>query len=172
MSETFDLIAFVEGSSYPTKTVTVYTNVAAMNAVADIRAEIAEADNTIDIPAQQERESRLDAAKADVEASAINFELQGMPYAEAQEIANIFTDTGATESELFDLIIATLKKVTDANGAVASLPSKEQLEKLHKKLAPLEFNKLLEGAIEVNFSAAKYESEVDAGFPGGAADTQ
>lgn len=178
MSDTFDLMAFVNGSSYPTATVTVYTNVAALKANADLQARIEPLDeNFLPIESQMLKGKELEEALAEqakiqeaIKASGLNFTLQGMPFRMAQEVANIFSDEGAKHEEIIKLIAMSITSVTDAKGAVASIPGEDQLEVLHKMFSPAEFQKLMNTAIEVSFAAAQYENDTDAGFPGGSAD--
>lgn len=172
MSETFDLMAFIEGSSYPQKTVTLYTDVAAMQHVDDVVGKIAAstADDNL-----TELEDELAAAKLEVEKSALNFELLGMPFMIAREIADIFAESEedkATEDQLFELIEKSIQKVTNASGATTSLPNVEGLKQIRKLVSPLEFQKLINGTVEVCFAAAEYEADIDAGFPGGSSDVE
>ena len=178
MSDTFDLMAFVNGSSYPTATVTVYTNVAALKANADLQARIEPLDeNFLPIESQMLKGKELEEALAEqakiqeaIEASGLNFTFQGMPFRMAQEVADIFSDTGATHEEIIKLIAHSVTGVTDASGAVATTPNEAQLEVMHKRFSPGEFQKLMTTAVEVSFAAAQYESDTDAGFPSGSAD--
>lgn len=178
MSETFDLMAFVNGSSYPQSTVTVYTDVAALKANADIQARIEPLDEDgLPVQSRMLKGAELKKALAEqrdiqetIKQSGINFALQGMPFRMAQEIADIFSADGATHDQLIKLIATSITGVTDAHGAVATVPNDKGLEELHKRFSPSEFQKLLNAAIEINFTAAQYEADTDAGFPSGSAD--
>lgn len=179
MSETFDLMAFIDGSSYPTKTVSVYTDNAAMKQAEEYRmmVEGVGADGKPKVYTTEElnkAQLSLDALSEQIESSALNFELQGMPFEVAKEIANVFAEEGAddepTDDNVLELISKTIKSVTNSKGAAASIPDVEQLKKMRTRLSPLEFSKLIHGTVEVSFSAVKYEAEVDAGFLSGSAD--
>lgn len=174
MSETFDLMAFVEGSSYPTKTITMYTDVAAMERAEELYTKIAEPGISID--ELKTFEAELDEVKAAIEKSAINFNLRGMPWMVASEIANVFAEEGSddapTEENIFELIKQSIVSVTNHAGAETSLPDVEGLRKIRKFVSPLEFTKLINGTMEVCFAAVQYEAEIDAGFPGGSSDVE
>lgn len=181
MSETFDLSAFIDGSSYPKSEVTVYTNVAALKEAEELKALSEGVDPKTGAPlavtptAEQIAawDAKRDLVKVDIEKSALTFELQGMPYRMAQEIADIYNEeTPPTEEELIKLVLTTIQGVRDAKGATSTVPSPEVFDKLQKKLSPLEFSKLIQGVIDVNFSAATYEAGIDAGFPGGGSDVE
>lgn len=170
MSETFDLTAFIDGSSYPQKTVTVYTNVAALTKAQELDAQI---DEATDSETAAKLEAELTEVRADIEKSALVFTLQGMPFRLAQKVADIFNEEEPASSEqIKDLIEKTILEVHDAKGAKASRPSREMVDTFEQRFSPAEFNKLLGGAVEVNFSAATYEAEVDAGFPVGSTDVE
>ena len=180
MSETFDLAAFIEGSSYPTKTVTVYTNVAALKQAEDLSLKAAGLDNKgvplkIQPDAEQltEYENKLDMVRVEIEKSALNFELQGLPFRLAQKIADIFNEEEPpADDQIVELMVKTIQGVTNVDGAKTSKPDAAMLETMRLRFSPAEYTKLVNGVFEVNFSAASYEADIDAGFPGGSSDME
>lgn len=170
MSDTFDLMAFIDGSSYPRKKVTVYTNVAALKEAEELEGAV---DSALDSDTAAELEAKLDLVRVDIEQSALVFELQGMPFRMAQEVADVFNDANpATDDEILELIQKSIQNVENAKGAKASVPDTEGLKKMRLMFSPSEFAKLISGTVEVNFSAATYEASVDAGFPVGSSDVE
>lgn len=170
MSETFDLTAFIDGSDYPKKDVTVYTNVAALTAAETLSARVNEAKDSEEATALEEE---LEAAKQDIEKSALVFTLQGMPFRMAQKVADVFNDDEpASDEEIKDLVEKTILSVHDYKGASTSRPNREMIDTFEERFSPAEFSKLVVATVEVNFSAATYEAEVDAGFPGGSTDVE
>lgn len=173
MSETFDLNAFIDGSSYPTKTVTVYTNVAAMKRAQDIAEEIT---NKGGLDRKEQLENELVGVRKTIEESGLNFEFQGMPFTLARSIADIFaeedSENAPSEDDVLELVQKSIASVTNAAGAKSSVPDVAGLKHLQSRLSPIEFNKLINGAVEVSFTAANYEASIDAGFPGGGADVE
>lgn len=178
MSETFDLTAFIEGSSYPKKSVVLYTNVAALKKREELDNKLNGVDAsgkpvTVPLEVLEATQEAYDKVVAELEKTALTFELQGMPFRIATKIANIFDEeVEATHEQLIELIQKSIVGVTDAKGAKSSVPTTETLELLHERMSPGEFNKLLNSAVEVNFSAASYEAEIDAGFPVGSTDVE
>lgn len=172
MSETFDLNAFIDGSSYPKKDVTVYTNVDALKRAEDIERDLTE--KKLELVESEKLSDELTLVQVQIEQSALVFTLQGMPFRMAQDIANIFGegDKAPTDDEIKKLIETTIAEVHDAKGAKSTRPNTEMLLKLEKYLSPAEFSKIVNGVFEVNFSAASYEASVDAGFPVGSSDVE
>lgn len=181
MSDTFDLTAFIDETSYPRKKVTVYTNVAALKEVQDLQLSLQGIDPNsrepykTDLTSEQlmATEAKIDELRPVVEESGLTFELQGMPFRLAQDIADIFNEEEpATEEQIMELVRTCIQGVENAQGAKSSIPTKEVLEKLQMRLSPAEFNKLINATVEVNFTAASYEASIDAGFPVGSTDVE
>lgn len=181
MSDTFDLTAFIDGSSYPRKKVTVYTNVAALKERQDLELVLQGIDPNTREPFKLEpspeyllaTQVKIDELLPVVEASGVTFELQGMPFRMAQDIADIFNEEEpATEEAILTLVRTCIQSVENAEGARSSVPTKEVLEQLQLKLTPAEFTKLINATVEVNFTSASYEADIDAGFPVGSADVE
>lgn len=169
MSKTFDLMSFIEETDYPTLDVTIYRSIAAMNEFSRLDAEL---NDTGDQNRARIIEAEMEKVRKRIEESGITFTLQGRSFEDAKAIADIFSDDGATEEQILELIAQSITAVTDADGASASVPTAEQLKTIHGKVSPAEFNKLLNGTIEVNFAAVQYNAEIDAGFPVGSADVE
>mgnify|MGYP003542041904 FL=1 len=181
MSDTFDLTAFIDNTSYPRKKVTVYTNVAALKEVQDLETSLQGIDPNTREPYKLDQtpdqllatQQRIEELRPAVEASGLTFELQGMPFRMAQEIADIFNEEEpATEEAILTLVRTCIQSVENAEGAKSSIPTKEVLEKLQTRLSPAEFSKLINATVEVNFTSASYEADIDAGFPVGSADVE
>ena len=181
MSDTFDLTAFIDETSYPRKKVTVYTNVAALKERQDLELVLQGIDPGTREPFKLKpspeyllaTQEKIDELRPVVEASGLTFELQGMPFRMAQEIADIFNEEEpATEEQIMELVRTCIQGVENAQGAKSSIPTKEVLEKLQTRLSPAEFSKLINATVEVNFTSASYEADIDAGFPVGSADVE
>ena len=180
MSDTFDLNAFIDGADYPTKVVRVYTNVAKLVELEDLQRRIAGVDAQSKpmkiqptLEEQEALEKALAALRDELEKSALVFTFKGMPFRVAQGLADIFSDEEpATDEQVRSLVSKTIVKLEDSKGATSTIPDAEMLEKLRLRLSPPEYSKLVTAAMEVNFAAATYESEIDAGFPGGGADVE
>jgi len=181
MSDTFDLTAFIDGSSYPRKKVTVYTNVAALKERQDLELVLQGIDPNTREPFKLEpsaeyllaTQGKIEELRPAVEASGITFELQGMPFRMAQEVADIFNeDEPASEEEILELVRICIQSVENAEGAKSSVPTMDVLKQLQLRLSPAEFTKLINATVEVNFTSATYEADIDAGFPVGSADVE
>ena len=170
MSDTFDLNAFIDGSSYPKQVVDVYTNVAALDKAENLNKQLK---NETDLEVGEKLEAELDLVRVDIEKSVLKFTLQGMPFRIAQKIADIFDDEKpATEDQIVELVVKTIVKVEDVNGATTSVPDAGGLAHLEDRLSPREYAKIVRGVLDVNFSAATYEAGIDAGFPVGSTDVE
>lgn len=165
--ETFDVLSFVEGSAYPTQTVTVYadpkgaTDLLAAN---DERFEIEKAhgDTT-------EIDARIEKLSAQVKASALTFELRGMPPGLVRDLYAVKDDDGddaVVEAEN-KLIAGTIVNVTNAQGSRDTrVWDAEAVGKLRRFLKEGEFGKLVKGVIDTNFNATVFDQATDAGFLG------
>lgn len=175
--ETFDVLSFIEGTAYPTETVTIYTDALSADALLKVDRARKEAEK-----AQLAEEATLNTEDFDsqiadltekVKASALTFSLRGLPPGLVQEIYSV--DENAEEEVIRSaenkLIASTIVSVTNAKGATDSrLWDEEAVEKFRRFLKEGEFAKVVRAVVNVNFNAAVFDQATDAGFLGGSPD--
>lgn len=163
--DTFDLISFIEGSNYPEKRVTVYTD---GKAALELRELLA---------AEKADAKEVKAARERIAASGITFTLRGL----APKVIEVMmkkadiNSKGLTDEERMErllsstdsLVAASIQKVETAAGAVdPNAWDTERAAQLRGVLVGSEYEKLAEAVNTVNFDSKLFEDEVDAGFPG------
>lgn len=167
--ETFDVLAFVEGTDYPTQEVVVFQDaksatefVAAINKRTDMPDDEVASDEYVALSA------KIDELGAKVKASSIIFSLRGMPPGIVAEIMKVPEDEAEelhAEDRDNKLIAKTIVSARSASGAVDSrLWDEAQVGKLRIFLKEGEFGKLVKGVGEVNFNAMVFDQATDAGF--------
>lgn len=164
--EGFDIIAFIEGSNYPEKQVTVYTD---GKAAILLRDELAK-------PEDEQDEDRVSKLTALVKQSGLTFTLRGL----APKVIEVMmrkadiNSKGLTDEERMkrflestdSLTAATIQKVETADGRVDSRAwDTERATELRGLLMQSEYEKLAEGVNTVNFDGKLFAESVDAGFP-------
>lgn len=168
----FDVLSFLEGTAYPTESVTVYTD--ARSATDLLKANQRRLDGDIN---DSETDEKLTAQIAEltekVKKSALTFELRGLPPGLVQELYNI--GENADEATMLDaenkLIAATIVSVSNIDGVRDARVWDEQAVKAFRRyLKEGEFGKLVKGVVDVNFNAAVFDEATDAGFLGGSSD--
>lgn len=168
---TFDVLSFVEGTAYPVETVKIYTDV---KAVAELlEANQARLSNDIHKDDPRDFDAIIEDATARVNASALTFDLRGMPPGIVQELyASTEGETAEQVQEKEDALVArTIVDVRNADGIRdPRLWSGEDVAKLRRFVKEGEFGKLIQGVVNVNFNAAIFDQATDAGFLGGSAD--
>ena len=162
--ETFDLIAFIEGSNYPEKVVTIYTNGKAALELRDLDPE--------------KDKKRVAELRTEIEASGLHFTLRGL----APKIIEVMmkkadiNSKGLSDEERIErlvdstdsLVAATIQKVETADGRVDSQAwDTERAAQLRGVLIGSEYEKLAEAVNLVNFVAQLFADKADAGFPRG-----
>lgn len=178
--DNFDVMAFIAGAAYPTKSVTIYRDIAyAYKYVELTKARTAREDRAAAIKADFVPDAAEDAAIADamakLEASKLTFRLQGMApgnVAEATASEVEEAEAGDVSDAHFDRLIARSIYEVESSAGVKDKHTwtAEEVAKLRYQFVNSEFIKLLDGVISVNFTAAVMDSATDAGFPSGSAD--
>lgn len=161
----FDIIDFIEGSNYPEKTVTVYTN---GKAALELR--------TLNEAPEAERDSAaIEAKQAEIEASALTFTLRGLAPAIIEVMmkkievnSKDITDEERVKRFLEStdsLTAASIKGVKTADGREDKRAwDTARAAKLRGHLVSSEYEKLADGVNTVNFDAKLFSDMVDAGF--------
>lgn len=171
--ETFDVLSFLEGTAYPTETVTIYTD--ARSATALLKANQKRLD--MDQSELTQDYTDINAEIADltekVKKSVLSFDLRGLPPGLVKEIYNV--GESAEEDDIRSaedkLIAATIVSVTSADGKRDSRVWDEKaVEAFRRYLKEAEFGKLVQGVVNVNFNAAVFDEATDAGFLGRSTD--
>lgn len=157
----FDIIAFIEGSNYPEKTVTLYTN---GKAALELRDET--------------DESRIKELQKQIADSALTFTLRGL----APKVVEVMMNKmNVNSKDISDeervkrfiestdaLTAATIVKVVTADGREDKRAwDTERAAALRGVLLQSEYEKLSEGVATVNFDGKLFDEAVDAGFSGG-----
>lgn len=177
MSETFDFMGFINGTSYPEDTVTLYTDGKRVARLAELTARLqgVEEDGTPIKSLTQEILTQTEAEIADLKAelpkTSLVFQLRGMPFAIASKIYDLGAEE-TKEEDVLELISKTIVGVTNGAGATSTVPTAEQLKALSETINPAEFRKLIDATIKLNYAALSYEEEIDAGFPSGSSDVE
>lgn len=164
----FDIIAFIEGSNYPEKTVTLYTNGKAALA---LREEL-------ERPEGEQDEKRIALFKKDIADSALTFTLRGLAPKVVEVMMNKMNvnSKDITDEERVKRFIestdaltaATIQKVVTADGREDKRAwDTERAAALRGVLLQSEYEKLSEGVATVNFDGKLFDEAVDAGFSGG-----
>jgi hypothetical protein len=166
--ETFDVLAFVEQTAYPTQRVVVFQDAKSADEYVKLVAERIELDKAGEDTA--ELDAKVTELGEKISASSIVFDLRGMPPGIVQEILKVPEGEDESLHELDrdnNLIAKTIIKVSNAKGAVDPSPvSAETVAKLRSFLKEGEFGKLVKAASEVNFNAMVFDQATDAGFSG------
>lgn len=176
----FDVLSFVSGTAYPTASVQLYTDVAAVKELlkynqerldAEVKNATAEGDVSIDIKPLDERVEKLTQR---VQETAITFNLRGMPPGIVEEIYPASDEDVSDEEEqnrTNKLIAHTIQSVVSATGAMDSrVWDVDAVTTLRKNIQGGEFVKLVKAVTSVNFNALVFDKATDAGFLGGSTD--
>lgn len=162
----FDIISFIEGSNYPEKTVTVYTNGKAALALREATS----------VPDEDQDGDLIKSLREEIASSGLTFTVRGL----APKIIEVMvkkldlnskdlTDEQRMErlTESTDnLVAASIRKVVTADGREDKRAwDTERAAQLRGVLIPSEYEKLAETVNTVNFDAKLFEDRVDAGFP-------
>lgn len=168
----FDIIAFIEGSNYPEKEVTVYTDGKAALELRELKNSVENSDG--------KREEKL---REQIKKSALTFTLRGLAPKKIEMLMSRMTINSKDISdeerskrfmESTDaLTAATIVKVVTADGRQdARSWDQERATSLRGVLVSSEYEKLAEGVAAVNFDAQLFDETVDAGFSGGRAESE
>lgn len=161
----FDIIAFIEGSNYPEKTVKLYTNGKAALQLREARADADSAAN----------KKLIKALEDEIEKSSMTFYLRGLAPAiievmmkKIQLNSKDISDEERVKRFLEStdsLTAASIVKVETADGRVDSRSwDTDRAAKLRGALLQSEYEKLADGVNTVNFDSKLFSDSVDAGF--------
>lgn len=160
----FDIISFIEGSNYPEKSITVYTNGKAALELRELSKS--EGDNA----------ERIEELREEIKGSGLTFTLRGL----APKVIEVMVkkldlnSKDLTDEQRMDrltestdnLVAASIRKVVTADGREDKRAwDTERAAQLRGVLIPSEYEKLAEAVNTVNFDAKLFEDRVDAGFP-------
>lgn len=160
---TFDVLAFVQQTAYPTREVIVFTDVVAGDEYVRLSS------GGVDASKADEHETKLTALEEKLAASSITFTLRGMPPGVVQDILGKYDSDDEKQSLEADNELAahSIIAVTDAQGNKDTAEwNKEKVADLRKYIQGSEVGKLIAGVVEVNFTARLFDNAVDAGFSG------
>lgn len=163
--EDFDIIAFIEGSNYPEKTVKLYTN---GKAAIELRDLLASEEETQD-------GDKITALRKEIEDSSLTFTLRGLA---PKVIEVMMSKMNVNSKDITDeervkrflestdsLTAASIQKVVTASGKVDTRAwDTARAATLRGVLLPSEYEKLADGVNTVNFDAKLFNDSVDAGF--------
>lgn len=173
---TFDVLSFIEGTSYPTSEVTLYMDVAAADRLLRANAERLKLDDgkSKDKGAYEKLDTEIAELSERVKASAMTFALRGMPPGLVQDIYGTVSEDAAPEDTRHaesKLVAATISGVTNAAGASdPRVWDADAVDKLRRYVKEGEYARLVEGVVQVNFNATLFDQATDAGFLGGSSD--
>lgn len=169
---TFDVLAFIENTAYPTSEVVVFQDVKSADEYVKLineRVEYDKAGKDWDVADDE----KIEALGVKISDSAIVFELRGMPPGIVSEILKVNTpDDEEIPADIAqerdnELVAKTIIGAKNAKGVQDThVWSAEDIAKLRKFLKEGEFGKLLKGVSEVNFNAMVFDQATDAGFSG------
>jgi hypothetical protein len=165
--DSFDVLSFIEGTAYPTETVTIYTDAKSADALLKANQERLKMDESELSQVYTEIDAEIERLSEAVKKSVLVFSMRGLPPGLVQEIYKVNEES--TEEELRaaenKLIASTIVSVKNAEGAVDQrLWDEESVEKFRKFLKEGEFAKVVKGVVNVNFNAAVFDQASDAGF--------
>lgn len=188
---TFNLLETIQGTNYAESTAVVFTNVRAVLRLIEVREalnefRLANEDsrgitgyaNQDEYDALEEQES---AAREEIRSSALTFHLKGLSpslvdaiakekRAKGKEKYEGLTDPEKDEAIIKDienaLIAQATRKVVNAQGAINEEISLSDIEQIRDILPEPEFDKIRLALNDVQFKAALFDEEIDAGFPG------
>jgi hypothetical protein len=167
----FDVLAFVEGTAYPTKDVVIFQDAkSATDFVDAMNRRAAMPDEEVDSPEYIELSNEIETLSDKIKASSMIFSLRGMPpgiVAEIMRVPDGEEETLHSEERDNKLIAKTIVSVRNAAGAVDQrVWDESQVKKLRDFLKEGEFGKLVTAVGDINFNAMVFDQATDAGFPG------
>lgn len=163
----FDVLAFVEGTAYPTTEVVIMQDVKSAAEYIKLVAKQADASEEVD----DKLAEKLAELSEKLTASALVFDLRGMPPGRVENILKAPAsgeDTPEKERDReHELVARTIIGVRNSKGERdGRVWQGEDVAKLREFVKEGEFGKLLTGVGEVNFNAMVFEEATDAGFSG------
>lgn len=170
--KTFSVLDAIQGRSYPTDEITLYTDAASMYLLNRLEVEQA---NLTDGDAANELEPKREELKAAIKATALTFHLRGFSTGVIQSIndearAKFGEDVSLDKEEPFvwrmDKYVAeSIISVTNAEGAVdESRWGVEDAAKLRAHLPDDEWNRLQTAVLALSFASWQFDQAVNADF--------
>ena len=161
-AKTFDLFEFIEGRSYPSEDVTVYTDAAGVFDLEKIEEKIA---NTTDPDEVDRLDAETLAIKERIRESALTFHLRGVPGPILKDVDSKveakFDNPESNEASAFRMgstLALQITGVTRADGATDTrVWDSETSERVIASLPPGEGVKLLRSVIELSLKSRSFE---------------
>lgn len=159
----FDLADAMRGIKYPERTVTLYTDYAALDEFVELENRAA----ALGVKDTEENDAILaeqEVLKERVEASAIHINLRGLPRSVVQAIAKKIEATVKDSAERQEktnrqTAARSVVSVTNAEGEAAEL-DEDSLSEFLDSLPANVWIEVMRAVGDVNFSARSYEAEV------------
>lgn len=163
----FDIFSYIEDTAYPTKTVTIYRDVASAKELLDLVDTHKAREDQLDVEAENEYDAKVEELSKKVLKSALHFELRGFAPGVVEDImAEHEGDSGDPY-----VIAKAIVTVKNADGAEDTRTwTADDVNRLRRAIPEGEFAKLLGGVAEVVFMGAIFDRAVDAGFLSGRTD--
>lgn len=179
--KTFDVLAFVANTAYPTETVTVYTDAETAHELAKIVQErkrfekIAAKNPDAEVQPSTDVSEHEVALRQKLDASALQFTLRGLSPKALDELRDdLIPDNfdSLPEKEKQELsqkqtVTILTRCITEARSATGDVDRQwtvEKVEALFGYLNAGESLKLVEAMSKVNFNVGVFNDAVDAGF--------
>ena len=171
---TFNLADVIKGRGYPTKEVSVYTDVESAFKLFELEKQLEVATNDVDLYASLDAEAQ-ELAKV-VQASKLTFTMRGVSQAEVERITAV-TDSIAGElneeanpeewskQQACGLVAANIIRVTDADGKVDEhLFTREEVVELRGLLPADAWSVLVATMQKLTLATGFFDGLTDAGF--------
>lgn len=162
---TFDLVAALEGTSYPTTTVPIYLNI---KAVADFHALEEEAATLSDSEEDTARNDEILVEQATLREnilnSMLNIDMIGVPRSVIKAIGKKVEATEKDKSLVNEkvnrkLLARSITKISNRTGQVAEV-SEEAVDALIEKMTEEVYGKFIDAMWKLSFESMRYETTV------------
>lgn len=166
-ADTFDVLAFVEGTAYPIDHVTLFTDIVAAKEYAELVSSELNSEEAKSPEDQEVYQEKLDVLAAKLKATSLTFKVRGFAPGIVDEIMSK-NSSDENPSGADDMLVArAIISVTNGAGAQDERSwTEEDVKKLKTYVAEGEYLKLLGTVAGVIFNAAVFKQAADAGFSG------
>ncbi|MFA5387653.1 MAG: hypothetical protein WC322_04705 [Candidatus Paceibacterota bacterium] len=164
-AETFDLVAALEGTSYPTTTVPIYLNIKAVADFHNLEEEAAAlTDSAEDVERNDEILVEQAALREQILNSMLNIEMIGVPRSVIKAIGKKIEATVKDKTLINDkvnraILIRSITKVSNRVGQTAEA-TEEAIDALIEKMTNEVYDSFIEAMWKLSFESMRYESTV------------
>ena len=164
-AETFDLVGALEGTSYPTKVVSIYLNIQAVSEFHALEEEAATL-TAKDTERNDEILAEQGVLRDKILASVLNVELIGLPRSVVKAVVRKL-EVGSKNTPQADLdekinralLVRSVAKISNHTGATAEA-TEENIDALLGKMTEEVYGKFIKAMTELSFESMRYETIV------------